>query len=52
MRFSQRLASIVALMFVSVLFMATGCKQKVPSEPGGEKTSAYQEVTVEVSGMT
>jgi hypothetical protein len=52
MRCSQRLASTVALVFVGALFMAAGCKQDSPSGPAGEKSSAYQEVTVEVSGMT
>jgi hypothetical protein len=51
MRCSQRLASTVALLFVGALFMAAGCKQDSPSEPSGEKSSAYPEVTVEVSGM-
>jgi hypothetical protein len=52
MRCSQRLASIVAFLIIGVLFMAGGCKQETPLEPGGEKTTAYQKVTVEVSGMT
>ena len=51
MRCSQRLASIVSLMFVGVLFIA-GCKQESPSAPSGEDKSAFQDVTVEVTGMT
>ena len=52
MRCSQRRASIASLVFVGALFMAAGCKQESPSEPGGATSSAFQEVTVEVSGMT
>lgn len=51
MRYFQRLASIVSFVFVGVLFMAAGCKQESASEPGGESPSAFQEVTVEISGM-
>lgn len=52
MRCSQRLASIASLVIVGALFMAAGCKQESPSEPGGATSSAFQEVTIEVSGMT
>jgi len=52
MRCSQALAGLTLLLFAGVLFVATGCKQESPPEPGGEKQSAYQEVTVEISGMT
>ena len=50
--FSQRLPGLSALFVGATLLLAAGCKQDSPTGGSAPQSEGFQEVTLEVTGMT